>query len=166
MSKIPAADLPADHSPLTAHHSARLHWKTGLAFLLLLVGLPLLGTWGRHTSEHRCALDGGRIVAPYRVRIVDSQSRDHEFCCLRCAELWLEHQSASPQAIYVTDEAREQEMDAAAAVFVRSLVVTTPTTGNRVHAFRSRAEAEKHAALFGGRVLLDSERPLLDKMAR
>jgi nitrous oxide reductase accessory protein NosL len=42
---------------------------------------------------------------------------------------------------------------------VRSSVVTTPATANRVHAFRSRADAEKHADKHGGTVLSEAEMP-------
>jgi hypothetical protein len=34
-----------------------------------------------------------------------------------------------------------------------------PATGNRVHAFRSRSDAQQHADKFGGTVLPDAEKP-------
>jgi hypothetical protein len=74
--------------------------------------------------------------------------------------MWLARQGARPREVYVTDEASGAEIDAASAYFVRSLVVTTPTTGNRVHAFRDRADAERHAEVAHGTLLNGTERPL------
>jgi hypothetical protein len=135
------------------------YWIAGLLGLLVVVGLPLAGHWARRPPERRCALDGGPLEPHYRVRVVDAEGSACEFCCIRCAEIWLGRQRQPPQAVYVTDEASGQEVEVASAYFVRSLVVTTPTTGNRIHAFRHRADAEKHAAAFGGRVLQGPERP-------
>jgi hypothetical protein len=45
-------------------------------------------------------------------------------------------------------------------------VVTQQTTGNRVHVFRHRIDAEKHAALFGGILLPESERPFRAGLAQ
>ncbi len=50
-------------------------------------------------------------------------------------------------------------IDAATAYFVRSMRVTRDTTGNRVHAFRNRADAEKHAEDYHGYVLSEEEGP-------
>jgi hypothetical protein len=136
-------------------------WLLVIFALFVVVGSPFLGNWARRTSEHHCALDDATIQPAYRVRVVDHLEQSHEFCCLRCAELWLKHQSAKPMMIQVTDESSGDEIDASTAFFVRSLVVTTPTTGNRIHVFATRARAEKHAAQFGGRLLQDGERPLV-----
>ena len=81
------------------------------------------------------------------------------FCCVRCAEIWLRGQPSPPRAVLVTDEESGEELDASAAWYVRSSVVTTPATGNRVHVFRSRADAERHADAYGGTVLARSEAP-------
>jgi len=134
-------------------------WLLVVACLLVVIGLPLAGKWARHTSEPRCAFDGAKIDPHYRVRVVDDQERDHQFCCIHCATLWLNHQVTKPRAVFVTDEAADQEIDAASAWFVRSLVVTVPHTGNRTHAFRERADAARHAATAQGVILLDSEKP-------
>jgi hypothetical protein len=87
------------------------------------------------------------------------QGRSLAFCCVGCAESWLGRSGASPRAIYVTDEATGREIDAARAFYVRSLVVTTATKGDRVHAFERRADAEAHAAAYRGRLLTGPERP-------
>lgn len=137
----------------------RSYWLFSLGILLAIVGLPLAGHWARRGLDNRCAFDGSKIEPLYRVRIVDDEGRDQQFCCVRCAEWWLQRRSAPPRAIQVTDECSGQEIDAAAAYYVRSLVVTTPTTGNRIHVFRNPAEADKHAHDCRGRLLLEFERP-------
>jgi hypothetical protein len=134
-------------------------WMTGAAGLLVLAGLAFVGSWLRRSPQLRCALDGARLDPLFRVRIVDEEGRSYEFCCVRCAEIWLHRQAMPPRAIYVTDEESGQEIDAASAYYVRSLVVTTAPTGNRIHAFRTRSDAERHASVFGGTLLGPSERP-------
>ena len=99
-------------------------WITGAAGILLLAGLPIVGCWLRRSPQPCCALDGVRLEAVFRVRVQDHEGHSHEFCSVRCAELWLQRQPAPPRAIYVTDEATGQEIDAASAYYVRSQVVT------------------------------------------
>jgi hypothetical protein len=127
--------------------------------LIVVVGLPLLGAWWRHRGGPGCALDGMKINPAYRVDVTDAEGRTHSFCCIRCAEMWLEKQSAAPQGITVTDELSGEPVDAGKAYFVRSLLVNMHTTGNRIHAFRNRADAEKHAESEHGTVLSGAERP-------
>jgi hypothetical protein len=131
----------------------------GLAAVAVVVGLPLAGYLIRRHAEPGCALDGAKINPDYRVEVVASDGRIHAFCCLRCAELWLGRLPGPPQAVLVTDEAGGNLIDARDAFFVRSSVVTTPATANRIHAFRSRADAENHADKHGGTVLSESEKP-------
>jgi hypothetical protein len=127
--------------------------------LVVVVGLPLAGHWARRHPAESCALDGVTIPPLYRVEVVDVRGYPHAFCCVRCAEMWLENAHGEPRAITVTDEASGQAVDADRAWFVRSSVVTMPTTGNRIHAFRNRADAERHADLHLGTVLSDAEKP-------
>jgi hypothetical protein len=131
----------------------------GLAALLVVVGLPVAGKWARRGAGPRCALDGLKIEPLYRVRVVGNDGASHRFCCVRCAARWLARQGERPAAVYVTDEASGEEVDAKSAHFVRSAVVTDPVTQNRVHVFGDREDAEDHAHAFAGRVLTGSERP-------
>lgn len=135
-------------------------WVAGLGGLFLAVALPVAAYWARHRERAACALDGGGIVSDYRVEIIDADGKPHEFCCLSCAQLWLKNEKPAPLSIKVVDEVSGQSLDAASAWYVRSSVVTTPATGNRIHVFRNRADAERHADRFGGRVLAASENPL------
>jgi hypothetical protein len=140
---------------MTASRATWLWLGLGLA---IVVGLPILGHWARRNTDPGCALDGVRIDPVYRVEIVADDDHRHVFCCIRCAEIWLQKRPAA-QAILVTDEPTGEPIDAGSAYYVRSGVVTTPTTGNRIHVFRHRADAERHAAQFLGTVLTGSERP-------
>jgi hypothetical protein len=133
----------------------------GLVYLGVLAVLPVAGHWLRRDDGPFCAHDGGKIDARYRVRVVDTAGRDHEFCCIKCAEAWLAHEE-SPRAVFVTDEVTGQEVEAPSAFFVRGTAATSRVTGNRVHAFRSERDAEEHARL-GGRLLTGSERPFSNK---
>ena len=137
----------------------RWQWQAGLAGLLVVVGLPVAGKLARGTREAGCALDGVEIEAMFRVRIVDDERQAHEFCCIRCAEYWMERRAIELTAIYVTDEVSGKEIEASSAYFVRSSVITMPTTGNRIHVFQDRSDAERHASMLRGTVLLGSERP-------
>ncbi|HEV3446866.1 MAG TPA: hypothetical protein VG099_19665 [Gemmataceae bacterium] len=137
-------------------------WTPGrlrIAAVLLIVGLPLAGKWARRTQERRCDLDGARIDRLFRVRILDAQNREHEFCGIHCARLWLSRQPAAPVRVLVTDEAGGAEIDAAGAWFVRSTVVTTAHTRNRIHVFQAEADAVKHAGTAHGKILTGSENP-------
>jgi hypothetical protein len=93
------------------------------------------------------------------VRVEEEDGRQRVFCSVRCAQLWLARGQPPPRAVFVTDEASGREVEAHRAFFVRSAVVTPPTTRNRTHAFAERADAARHAAAFRGAVLTTDERP-------
>jgi hypothetical protein len=136
-----------------------------LVGLIVVVGLPLAGHWARRSLVPRCALDGTRIEPLYRVRMQDSAGASHEFCCIRCALLWLER-GHNPQSIWVTDEVTGAEVDAGSACFVSSAIVTMPTTGNDVHAFGNPQDAAQHARVFRGALLTGADRPFVGSRAR
>lgn len=127
---------------------------------VVAAGLPVAGNWARGSRKERCALDGVRIEPIFRVRIFDPHGQADQFCCVACAELWLQRQTERHVAIYVTDEVTGSELDAPLAYFVRSSVITTPHTGNRIHVFWHRSDAEQHASVARGTVLMGSDRPL------
>jgi hypothetical protein len=135
-------------------------WVWAGVLLAVVVGLPLARYWARRGVEPGCALDGVKIDPRYRVEVTDDQGRRHAFCCVQCARRWLDRQDAPPHEVKVTDESSGEPLDAARAYYVRSFVVTTPVTGNRIHVFRTRADAEQHAETHNGTVLPASERPL------
>jgi len=130
-----------------------------LGMILVVVGLPIIGHMARQKKENSCALDGVAIEPIYRVRIIDRQIQSYEFCCLKCAQLWLAAHDSTPLAVFVTDETGGKEIPAGQAHYAASTVVTMPTTGNRIHTFARESEAQKHADTFWGRVLRDKDRP-------
>lgn len=136
----------------------RFRW-TLAATAAVAVALPGLGAWYRRQRLPRCALDGAAIEPIYAVEIVDARRDVRRFCCIRCAAYWLARQSAHDFEVRVADEVTGGAVDANEAFFVRSAVVTNPATGNRIHAFRLRREAEAHAAATHGRLLLGDESP-------
>jgi hypothetical protein len=135
------------------------YWKTAAIGLALLVAIAVAGPVIRHRASSGCALDGMPVDPLLRVRVMDGGGDSHDFCCIRCAQLWLEHQARPPRGIYVADEKTGEEVEAGHAYFVRSRVATVAATENRIHAFARRADAERHAQLYGGSLLLDAERP-------
>jgi hypothetical protein len=138
---------------------AKSEWTVGLIYVGVLALLPVLGYWARRDPRPTCAHNGCKIEPLYRVRVIDADGRDRAFCCIGCAQAWLRRQSQPPRNIRVTDENSGAEVDAAAATFVRSLVVTNRITGNRIHAFANRSDAESHAQSLGGRILDAAEKP-------
>jgi nitrous oxide reductase accessory protein NosL len=134
-------------------------WFSAVVVAILSVGLPLLGTRARRQRLPQCALDGVAIVPIYAVEIIPAGQPPRRFCCIRCAVYWLEKESPSSAVVNVTDEVSGKPIDTADAYFVRSSVVTNDVTGNQIHAFADRTDAERHAAQFRGRLLADDARP-------
>jgi hypothetical protein len=134
-------------------------WKLPFVALVAIAGLAIVGTHFRHHAGSLCALDGATIEPIYQVRIVDSDDQSRAFCCIHCGELWLQKQKTPPRSISVTDEATGLEIDAAQAQYVRSRLITNAPTGNRVHVFAKLADAQRHAALFAGKILSSEECP-------
>jgi hypothetical protein len=121
----------------------------------------LAGKWLRRQQPPRCALDGLAIEPIYLVHVVDREGVGRGFCCIGCAEAWLKRHGARPRVVRVTDEASGALLEQERAFFVASAVVTNPVTGNYVHVFASRMDAEKHVHVFGGKLLENSERPFV-----
>jgi hypothetical protein len=141
-------------------------WLTGLAGLIILSILPFAGQVLRGDREDQCAWDGLRLEPIYQVRIVEETGSTANFCCLQCAERWLERHDGASVRVFVTDEASGAELDASRALYVRSSVVTNTVTGNRRHVFRRIEDASKHADAAHGRRLLGAERPFAKASGR
>jgi len=139
--------------------TSRTFRASALAGLVVVAAVALGARWARPGSKESCALDGLKVEPAYRVEVIDERGESHAFCCPACARLWLEGRRAPPRAVRVTDEATGEQIDAASACYVRSTVVTAPGTENRVHVFRDRADAERHAGAFGGLVLPGAAAP-------
>jgi hypothetical protein len=133
-------------------------WLTLVAMQAIVVSAAILGVESRRIGPDRCALDGAAIEPIYLVRIRERDGRSELFCCVTCAELWIAR-SGKPSEVLVTDEISGCELRSALAWFVRSSVVTTQATQNRIHAFQNRDDAEKHAERARGRILIGRDRP-------
>lgn len=136
----------------------QFRWALALT-AVAAVGFPSLGKWYRRQRQPRCALDGAPIEPIYAVEMIDAQKSRRRFCCIRCGEYWLARQSGSDQEVRVTDEVTGGDIEASDAFFARSTIVTNQATGNRIHAFRTRHDAEAHASANRGRLLVGDERP-------
>jgi len=55
--------------------------------------------------------------------------------------------------VTVTDEVTGKRIDASIAWFVESSIVTNQSTGNKIHAFAEKTDAEKHAKDFSGVII-------------
>jgi hypothetical protein len=104
-----------------------------------------------------CALDGVALGASFRVRVESGDGDAGEFCSVHCAEVWTAGRRAP--RVLVRDETSGEDVDAAAATWVRSPVPTSRATAETLHAFRRRTDAAAHVAVHGGRILDDDERP-------
>ena len=138
---------------------SKARWVVGAAGLAAVAVLAAVASRARHQSGERCALDGVAIDPLARVEVVDAGGRTHAFCCPRCAELWLGRQANPPRAVTVTDEGTGDRIDATRAFYVRRFDEPPATSGNRLHAFRTRAAAEEYADAVGGTVLAGDEAP-------
>ncbi len=132
--------------------------ELGISFLIAAL-IPVLASWLRNGGPATCALDGQSLQPIFQVRIQDIGGETQSFCCIRCAQIWLERRNKVPVAVMVTDERSGREIDLSEAHFVRSSVVTSPSTGNRLHVFLHESDAAIHAARFRGKVLSGLEQP-------
>ena len=130
--------------------------------MIIVAVVPFAAHWIRGDAEERCAWDGLAVEPVYRVRIVEEPGITYTFCCLQCAERWLDRRNVKPLDIIVTDETSGTELKAPVANYVRSTVATNTITGNRLHVFRTAEDAMKHAEAANGRRLLGAERPFAE----
>lgn len=138
---------------------SRRAWLRRCGAALVVVGLPVIGHVARRGGPDRCAFDGETIELSYRVRIAEA-SGSRLFCCVGCASRWLDRSGTRPECVYVTDEIGGEELPADEATFVRSMVYTRHSTGDRIHAFRRPEDAARHVREARGRVLSGAARPL------
>lgn len=135
--------------------------KRSFFFIALLVaaGLSALVSWIRQVDgPSRCALDGSRIEPCYEVEIIVGDQPSRRFSCVLNAKIWLSRNQAPVEAVWVRDEGTGERIRAEQAFFVSSAAITTPHTGNRIHAFARIEEATAHARQFNGTFIED---PLL-----
>jgi hypothetical protein len=128
--------------------------------LLASALIPVAGRALQPSQGPRCAADGVSLEKAPVVQIETDTADVLRFCCIGCAETWLEVTGTKPARTLVEDAASGQPIDARSAWFVRSLVLAQPATGDRIHAFRTQEDAERHAKAYAGRVLVGDAIPL------
>ena len=115
----------------------------------LVLAVAAFGRWDMERARiGRCRLDGTRITPVFQVDLMQSGQVLASFCSLRCASEWPD----VPAGGYwrVRDEVTGEAIDAAAAIFVESAVVTVPSRQDRTHAFGSWIDAMNHASGYDG----------------
>ena len=126
-------------------------WPIIVIFIFLLVALA--GSLMKKSGGDRCALDATKIEPIYQVDFSPREGKTEKFCCIECARKWLAANKGKVAAVTATDEVTGKRIDASIAYFVESDVVTNRSTGNRIHAFADRIDAEKHARDFNGVII-------------
>jgi hypothetical protein len=107
----------------------------------------------RHREVSRCSLDGSLIDPVYEVEVIQGDQSARMFCCILNAQIWLERNGSAVSAVWVTDETTGHKIRAEEAYYVASTIVTTPHTGERIHAFSQKADAQLHARQFDGKLI-------------
>ena len=134
-------------------------WRSGLAVLVVLGMLPVIGNIFRNDSSvSRCEWDG-QVMRPEAAVTLELAGRGVTCCDVRCARNWLASHSERPTLIQVRDEHGGDPIDSADAFFVRSAVVTNRVNGNRWHVFGDRETALRHAGESRGRLMRGDEHP-------
>ena len=134
-------------------------WRSGLAVLVVLGMLPVIGNIFRNDgSVSRCEWDG-QVVRLEAVVTLELAGRIVTCCDVRCARNWLAAHSETPNRIQVRDEHGGNPIDSADAFFVRSAVVTNRINGNRWHVFGDQKTALRHARESRGRLMRGAEHP-------
>ncbi len=128
-------------------------WRNAVALWAALPAITVVGIQWRGSRENVCDWDGLPLDATYKVRVLDTQDSQHEFCCVQCAIFWLGEQQGNSFRIFVTDESSCEELLATKAYYVRSTAITNEVNGNRYHVFKKESDAIRHAASARGQVL-------------
>lgn len=126
-------------------------WPIIVVVLFLLVAVG--GSLFKKSGGDVCALDAMRIEPIYQVDITPAEGKTPKFCCIECARKWLAANKGTVSAVTVTDEVTGKRIDASIAHFVESSIVTNRSTGNKIHVFADKTDAEKHAKEFGGTII-------------
>jgi len=122
--------------------------------LVIATTISALVAHSRHVQTSvRCSLDGSRIEPRYEVTIIQKDRSTSRFSCVLSARIWLGEYSDQVFSIRVTDEITGQKIAAKDAYYVVSELITIPHTGNKIHVFARKAEAELHARQFNGKLV-------------
>ncbi len=127
---------------------------TFIGALVIATTISALVAYSRHVqTSATCSLDGSRIEPLYEVTIIQKDRSTSRFSCVLSARIWLGENSDQVFSIQVTDEITGQKIAAKDAYYVVSELITIPHTGNKIHVFARKAEAELHARQFKGKLV-------------
>ena len=126
-------------------------WPIIVIVIFLLVALAT--SFMKRSGGDKCALDAIKIEPIYQVDVTPTEGKTLKFCCIECSKKFLAANRGKVNAVTVTDEVTGKRIDASIAFFVESSIVTNQSTGNRVHVFAEKADAEKHAKDFSGVII-------------
>ena len=127
----------------------RSHFITALIIAASISSF--VGIFQNHSSPLRCSLDGVLIDPLYEVTIIRKDNTPTNFSCILSARIWLIENSGRLFSIWVTDEATGKKIRAELAYYVESDVITTPHTGDRIHAFAQETAANLHVQQYAGK---------------
>ena len=126
-------------------------WPIIVIVIFLLVALAT--SFMKRSGGDRCALDAIKIEPIYQVDVTPTEGKTLKFCCIECSKKFLAANRGKVNAVTVTDEVTGKRIDASIAWFVESSIVTNQSTGNKIHAFAEKTDAEKHAKDFSGVIM-------------
>ena len=126
-------------------------WPIIVIVVFLLVALAT--SFMKRSGGDRCALDAIKIEPIYQVDVTPTEGKTLKFCCIECSKKFLAANRGKVNAVTVTDEVTGKRIDASIAWFVESSIVTNQSTGNKIHAFAEKTDAEKHAKDFSGVII-------------
>lgn len=127
--------------------------KWPIIVVLIFLLLALATSFMKRSGGDMCALDATKIEPIYQVDITPAEEKTLKFCCIECAKKWQAANKGKAGSVTVTDEVTGKRIDASIAWFVESNIVTNQSTGNRIHAFAEKADAEKHSKDFRGTII-------------
>lgn len=125
----------------------------------IIVAFPVIGAIaaiGGLMKGHmaaRCDYDGTWIQPIYEVDFEFEDRSIKRFCSVVCASMDLKDEEKKLKYVTVVDEASGKRIDHSLALFVESDVITIPHVKNRVHVFAEKADAERHARQFNGKLI-------------
>ena len=128
------------------------------AGLLVLAAAPLVSSRVLRTPGERCGRDGVQLDGLIEIRVAPGADVVLRCCSVRCAEDVL-YRLDAPAAVLVVTEPIGTLMPACDVHWVRSSVPASRWSGERIHAFETREEAERHARAHHGVLLEGSDRP-------
>jgi len=128
--------------------------KVWIIVILLVIGvIAAIGGLMKGRMAARCDYDGTRIQPIYEVDFEFEDGSIKRFCSIVCSLMDLKDEKKKLKYITVVDEVSGKKIDDSLAFFVESDVIAIPHVKNRIHVFAEKADAERHASQFDGKLI-------------